>query len=38
MLDGPPCKIGQAKKAFAKLTQILVSNIDLEVRKKLFET
>ena len=28
----------QAKKAFAKIPQLLVSNIDLEIRKKLLKT
>ena len=31
-------KIGQAKKAFPKISQLLVSNIDLEIRKKLLKT
>ena len=31
-------RIGQAEEAFAKLSQLLVSNIDLEVRKKLLKT
>ena len=31
-------RIGQAKKAFAKIPQLLVSNIDLEIRRKLLKT
>ena len=31
-------RIEQAKKAFAKILQLLVSNIDLEIRKKLLKT
>ena len=30
-------RTGQAKKAFAKLPQLLVSNINLKIRKKLRE-
>ena len=31
-------RIGQAKIPFAKIPQLLVSNIDLEIRKKLLKT
>ena len=31
-------KIGQAKIAFAKIPQLLISKIDLEIRKKRFKT
>ena len=31
-------RIGQAKIAFAKIPQLLISNIDLEIRKKLRKT
>ena len=31
-------RVGQAKKTFAELTQLFVSNIDLELSKKLLKT